>query len=184
MFSDNLEFRKSAESFFSLDEVSYDLVSKLEEHRELVLALDSWILSPDHNLLPKLKKLRDVVVELYGDKHEYTLYRGFGINAYQTTLDLPMRRGFFRRIAAKSGDVFDVEITQPVSFTTEKMMAERFGEHIISLKSCDVTKVGLPITKELCYLVAKERNLVRDGLVPSQAEVIMFPGTKVQLTYL
>lgn len=121
--------------------------------------------------------------QLYKHKTPLTIYRGFSLNKgpYQNTT-LPTEGWLIKSVTVPIGVTHDLSLKGPMSFSSSKDIAEAFGEYLIECTIPDIRTVhGLVITPELSYLVAKRRNLVRNGTFEDQAEIIMFPNQVIRV---
>ena len=159
-----------------------DKVEKLMSHKDLVKALDDWILSPDMKLVPKLIQLGKVVDDLY-EIDSSPIYRGITVSmmsgSYQNTMDLVETNwlGIPRlKEGIKVGYKFNYTASSPTSFSYDICIAREFGLLVVKSSMPDKGK-RLVITNELNYIISKRRNLKS---VKSQDEVIAFNGAKLK----
>lgn len=162
----------------SLDEVKLDVarLQALEQHENLLQALDNWVLAPDKRLYPQLLQLATVVRKLYPLGHRMQLYRGFDPQSpYQNTMGLS-ERGFL----SNSEKPFKVGETHtytcddaPLSFSTDPGIARAFGKVVVRAIIDPQHTNALVITPELAALVSKRRNIKPE----TQHEVIVLPHT-------
>lgn len=156
-----------------LDEKDVDMakVQALRKHMPLVKALDQWILTPDHDLLPRMRELEKVVRHIYTLPRVMTLYRGFDLNSHQDSLGL-------KKLPHVGQNVHFESDSKPLSFSTEIDIARAFGGVVLSAQF-DTRKTSmLYITDELSYLVSELRNLD----LRTQKEVVILPPSKFDAT--
>lgn len=140
----------------------------LSSYRDLLKALDNWILSPDRNLLPSLTELAKVVNRLYVFK-DLKLYRGFDMKlGYQDNMGLTGTPDLNK--------YYNYRCHSPLSFSTDKSIAQAFGSVVVTTE-LDVSHTGsLVITDELATLVCQLRNIAPE----TQKEVIVFPPALIK----
>lgn len=172
----SLNLRKnimSAEMNLDTEILNWDIIHKLEQHSELIKALDMWVLIPDVTLLPKLVDLAKIVKALYDIPVKQKIYRGFTLDkVYQNDLDLKIK---------------DIEIgkhliyiskDKPLSFSLELAIAKAFGNIVVEADLDSSEILSLFLTPELNYIIAKRR---RHKLIKTQHEVILLPPFSINL---
>lgn len=148
-------------------------LEELSQHPDLLKVLDSWVLAPDRELVPALKRLGEIVTGLYGFRKDLVLYRGFDPNKrYQDLMGLSK--------ANCVGDRCDYRLHSPLSFSTEEGIAEAFGPTLVRTMANPAHTPMLVITDELSTLVSRLRNINPE----TQKEVILFPPTNIDFVIL
>lgn len=171
-------FGSDAETYFDESKLDHKKIEKLLKYPDLLKSLDEWVLCPNHNLLPKLKQLSQIVDKLYNFNYNSKIYRGFNKNSIQDTMGLT-NRGFFLdslKKETKPGYEFTYKVTNPLSFSTDLNIAKAFGKIVIETKLPKHNK--LVITNELAYIINKMRNLKSHN--KTQYEVIVFPDNTLK----
>lgn len=164
-------FGPSAVKDINLSKLDKTLVSKYERYPEIIELLDDWILSPDGDLLDKLRSHTRTLQSIARLKIGTKLYRGFDPkSSYQDTMGLSKKGWLFNEVRDHEvGNTFDYPITRPISFTTDLDIAKAFGKTIVQLVS--IPNDYIWITDELSSLISKRRGIGPE----TQREVIILP---------
>lgn len=152
--------------------LDHEKLHALSHHTDLLQQLDRWILHPDRVLLPSLRKLAEIVNQLYHFE-QLVLYRG--VNPwikYQDTMGLT---GHY-----EAGEGHSYTLENPLSFTTDEAIGREFGKVLVKTDLHPLSTPALVITDELATLVCQLRNIAPE----TQKEVIVFPPAVIQFTIL
>lgn len=166
-----------------LSEIDPIKLRALIGHRNLIEALDDWILYPDRRLINDLKQLALVVNKLYNYRSKIQLYRGFSPRLnYQDSMGLRDGDGsFFSKIKKyKKDDVFHyASDDKAISFSTSRDIARGFGTTLVSTVLDPTKQLALIITPELSKIICDRRNITD---LQTQEEVIILPPFEIQFT--
>ncbi|QXO10853.1 hypothetical protein pEaSNUABM54_00027 [Erwinia phage pEa_SNUABM_54] len=148
--------------------INRELVAYYAKQTQLLNAIDEWVLVPDYKLLPELVRLRHLVNKHQPHRDAKTvLYRGFTVGAnYQNDLKVDLK-GKYNDLKRPIGVTFD----HPTSFTTEKSIAETFGDTVISIRPGAHLNKFLRLTDELCLAICEHRKIDPE----TQCEWIFLP---------
>jgi hypothetical protein len=177
--SDLIEFN-NGEIPLEVSNIDINVINEFNKHKDLLKALDDWVLVPDMKLLSSLKKLAELVKEIHSDnivfKESFKVYRGFDLNSkYQDTMGLSKKGVLFNEIKPfPLNHVFSYDNDKtPLSFTTVlDPVAKTFGPTIVETELHCNEDNFLFISDELCYLVATMRNHAK---MFTQKEIILLP---------
>lgn len=166
----------------AVDESTLDQsrLKRYNQHPEMIELLDDWILSPDADLLEKLrpyvKKFESIARLRVGTK----LYRGFdATSSYQDTMGLSKKKFLFNEVLKHDvGDSFNYVISKPLSFSTDIDIARAFGKTVVELTSLPGEYIW--ITDELSTLISRRRNIGPE----TQKEVILLPPEELTFKIL
>lgn len=153
-------------------------MNQLQQHEDLIDALDHWIQMPEPRLYPALSRLSEEVRALYTFPESLTLYRGFDPQSrYQNTMGLSERGLLYNtEVPFEVGSEHAWCGDTPVSTTVDEQIAKAFGKVIVRLAVNPNTAGSLVITPELCALVCKKRDIDPQ----TQKEVILLPPVQVR----
>lgn len=167
----------NAELEIDLKSLDQKVIKALEAHDWIIEVLDDWILSPDNKLLPMLEKVATAVTKIQPPKLPATLWRGFHLSGkFQDKMDL-VDDGWFRSKLKPGSTERPVEykLKGPISFSTERSIAEAFGNVLVTTKTEKLSGHLLWLSDELSWLVSQRRNL---KVAMTQKEVIILPSVE------
>lgn len=106
-----------------------------------------------------------------------TLWRGFELNSpYQDRMDSVDDYWFsskLKPLATKKP--IEYKLKGPLSFTTDRSIAEAFGDVLVTTESAALVEHSLWISDELSWLISERRKL---KTAVTQKEVIILPSVK------
>lgn len=153
-------------------------MQQLQQHEELLQALDNWVRLPDRKLVTPLLELCTVVQKLYDLPAEMLIYRGFDPKSdYQNTMGLS-EKGFFHNTVHPYyvGETHQYLLKDaPLSFTLDEGIARAFGKTVVRTRVFPRKERALVMTDELCALVCKRRNIA----LQTQKEVLLLPEFRI-----
>lgn len=161
-------------------------MAALEQHEELLTALDKWIQMPDPRLYTQLADLSEVVRQTYQLPARLLVFRGFDLHSpYQNTMGLSTRGLMGSEVTVKGvmvGAMHRCRSEEPISCTTDEKIARAFGKIVVNIEINPSVPGTLVVTPELCALVCKRRNID----LSTQKEVILLPpvDTEFQISSL
>lgn len=126
----------------------------LQDHSQLIAALDSWGLQPDRRFLPQLHALARLVQELAPLK-SVQVFRGFDLGGSQE--DFGLTKALIADLNGKPFQYTDVTKQKTLVFTTERVIAECLGEVVVKTVLSADKHLFLPYTAELAFLVGRRR---------------------------
>ena len=167
----------AAELEIDLKQLDQKIIEALSDHDWIIEAIDDWVLIPDHKLLPLLEKAAPILAKIQPPQLPKFLWRGFGLgNNYQDQMDL-VDNGWFRS-KLKVGTTerpIEYKLKGPISFSTERSIAEAFGNVLVTTKTEKLAEHFLWLSDELSWLISERRNLKK---AMTQKEVIILPSAQ------
>ena len=158
------------------------LVEAYRKNTRLLEVIDSWILSPDAELVKSLIWAKEVIDDLQHPSLPQLIYRGMSTNGYQDTLGFTTG-GWFNKVRKELFNKPTIrEITRPISFTTNQEIALAFGDILVQAKTGELGPHCLVITEELSAAISIHRKL---KTLVTQDEVVVLPTIKkLELTLI
>lgn len=149
------------------------IVRELEKHPAMLDRLYNWIILPDHDQLKEVTSFLSVLNRLQKLPPITQLWRGLDPgSSYQDTLGFGKTGWLWlSKLDHVVGEVRQMEITKPVSFTYRQDVAEHYGSTVVSCQFRDVKDQCLVFTDELYYAIATRHRIEPVTL----AEVIVLP---------
>lgn len=166
-------FRLSSIKDLDSNKIDWKMVDYYLSHPKLMETLDAWVLSPDYDNMPNLLKLRELINKMQPEKTNRILYRGFILGeSYQNTHGLD----YGHMKDAPKGKL-QIEISTPVSFTTDLEIAKSFGSTVIGIRPGYHTKYFLRMTDEISAALCRMRNID----LQTQYEWIYLPDVPLKI---
>lgn len=155
-----------AQTSIDVQKLDMNVVRKYRSMGAALEVLDQWVLSPDKDLVKQLGRLSEQIHRIQPYARPTELYRGVEVSrwGHQNQMGMTSKPGV--------GKVIQFWVGAPMSFTTDRKIAEDFGDTVVKITKIDSRHPFLAITDELSFVLSELR-----GTDPAtQREVILLPG--------
>lgn len=162
-------------------EVNMNVVMGLLKHPDALKELYDWIILPDHDKFKDVTKHLTTLAKIQKPKLIMDIWRGIDPSSgYQDTMGLK-KSGvlWFGKLNHQVGDIIEMVITKPLSFTDRKDIAAKYGSTIIEIPFSHVKDRVFIFTKELYYAIALNMNVDAFDV----HEVILLPKANIPLKF-
>lgn len=163
-------------------DVDMRIVNELLKQSDALEKLYDWIILPDYEKFKDVLPQLNIISRIQKSFAPMDIYRGIDpTSGYQDTMGLK-KDGilWFGKLNHAVGDVIELAITKPLSFTDRKDIASEYGSTIIECKFSDVRNQSFVFTKELYYAISLKMNI--EPLDVHEIIVLPKPGNKIKFT--